>query len=216
MLKKNKYFFTCFFIYLLAGLGLLLFFDKGKVEVFINQFHISVLDYFFQYITHLGDGLFAVVFILAITLFWKVYYGILAAVCFAVSTLVVQGLKRLVFEETLRPSKFFEGTLDLYYIEGLEIHSNFSFPSGHASGAFTLFAVLAFVSGRPVIQVVCFVIAFLVGFSRMYLLQHFFIDTYFGALLGVLFTVLSYIYVENNTNLGESLRLKQPLIKMSR
>lgn len=198
--------------YLLVGMFILLMVEKGEVEVWINQFHAPFFDYFFQYITHLGDWLFAVLFILGLALFWKLYYAILTTICLVTSTLVVQMLKRLVFEDVLRPSKFFEGIMELYYIEGIEIHTHFSFPSGHTSGAFTLFTVLTLLVKKPGIQLLCFFLAFLVGVSRMYLLQHFFIDTYFGTLLGVLFTLLSYFYVQNNTNLKYSPKLQKPII----
>ena len=39
-------------------------------------------------------------------------------------------------------------------------------------------------------------IAFLVGFSRIYLTQHFLIDVLFGALIGSLIALLTHTYLE--------------------
>lgn len=215
LFKIHRYFFALTLLYLIAGAFLILLIPKGQIEIYINNFHNTFLDYVFQGITFLGDGIFSVIFILLI-FSRSIYLGIVAGSAMIITTIITQGLKHLVFADALRPYKFFEATLHLYYIEGLHINSYFSFPSGHTSGAFTVFFFFAMISRKPYVDIVCFIIAAMVGLSRMYLLQHFFIDTYFGALIGIVFTFLTYIYFQYFTSLELKPALNRPLFSKYR
>jgi membrane-associated phospholipid phosphatase len=200
-------------LYITIGFFILVFIPKGEVEKFINSFHNSFLDQFFLIITELGNGavLSAIIFLL---FFKKIYYGILSATCFLTSTLIVQSVKRYAFPDAPRPLRFFEPNIHLHYVDGLEIHSYFSFPSGHTSGAFTMFCLLAILMRKKYGDILFFTIAFMVGFSRMYLLQHFFMDTYFGAIFGVLATILVYYIMQYKTSLSSNSLLDKPIYKI--
>ena len=211
LIKQHKIFFLLTFFYIVAGAWIITTVPKGKLELFINYHHHPWLDTLFQLVTHLGDGLVSVIFLVLI-FFRNRYLGLVSTLCFIVTTIITQGLKRLVFEDIVRPRKFFEGTKDLYYIDGLDIHSNFSFPSGHTSGAFTVFFFLAFITRRNFTDLIFFALSFLVSLSRIYLMQHFFIDTYFGALIGIVFTFLIYCYFEMFTNLKNHPKFNRPLL----
>ncbi|MDH5599438.1 MAG: phosphatase PAP2 family protein, partial [Cyclobacteriaceae bacterium] len=50
-----------------------------------------------------------------------------------------------------------------------------------------------YASKNKYISALSFILALTVGFSRVYLLQHFFVDIYFGAILGVIATVMAVI-----------------------
>lgn len=215
LIRIHKYFFLLTIFYLTTGALLLYFIPKGQIEIFINHYHEAWLDYFFQGITFLGDGIFSTLIVIVL-LFRNIYLGIVSASSIIFTTIVTQGLKRLVFADALRPYKFFESTLHLYYVKGIEIHSYFSFPSGHTSGAFTIFFILALISRKPFVDVLCFCIAALVGLSRMYLLQHFFIDTYFGALIGITGTLLLYCAFQYMTTWKSNPALNRPLLKQSK
>jgi membrane-associated phospholipid phosphatase len=213
ILRNNKAFFICMSLYVITGFFILTLIPKGEVEKFINSYHNDFLDHFFLIITELGDGtvLSLVIFLL---FFKKIYYGILSTACFLASTFVVQLTKRFAFPDSPRPLRFFEPTIHLHYVDGLEIHSYFSFPSGHTSGAFTIFCLLAIFIGKKHTDVVFFFLAFLVGFSRMYLLQHFFMDTYFGAIFGVATVCLIYYIFQFKTNLSTNSMLDRPIYKI--
>ena len=60
----------------------------------------------------------------------------------------------------------------------------FSFPSGHTAAAFVMATLLAYFV--PMLTIVVFLWAFLVGFSRIYLGVHYPTDTLAGMILGVL------------------------------
>ncbi|MFN3403269.1 MAG: phosphatase PAP2 family protein [Cytophagaceae bacterium] len=182
------------------------------MEIFINKYHDTFLDYLFRGITYLGEGIIPFLIIIII-LNRKVYYGIVAGSALITATVIAQVLKRFVFPEALRPKAFLK-ELDLYFIADLEIHSYFSFPSGHTTGGFTLFTILAIFAKNPYVQFFYFILAFMVGLSRVYLLQHFFIDTYFGAIIGTITAVIVYYFFENYTSLKEKEKLQLPLYKL--
>jgi membrane-associated phospholipid phosphatase len=67
-----------------------------------------------------------------------------------------------------------------------------SFPSGHTCTAFCLFCFLAFILTPRYkwLGLVFFILAMAVGYSRIYLAAHFFLDVYVGSIIGVIFTIL--------------------------
>ena len=64
------------------------------------------------------------------------------------------------------------------------MHGFLSFPSGHTGAAFTGFFLLAAWARDARVAAACFAGAAVAGFSRIYLVQHFFADVYAGALIG--------------------------------
>lgn len=172
-----------------------LFFPKGEFELFINQFHYPELDLFFKYITHLGDGSLLAVLLVAL-LFYNYYLAILTAFTITFQSIIISLFKRWVFVGLERPLAFFDEGVALNLVDGVDVHSSNTFPSGHTATGFALFALLFIVIGnRSVIfSTLLFILAFLIGFSRVYLLQHFVIDAYFGAVFGVLSVVLGLYF----------------------
>jgi membrane-associated phospholipid phosphatase len=211
--KNNKAFFICISVYVLVGFFILIFVPKGEIEKAINSYHNIYLDQFFLFITEIGNGAFLMLVVLLL-FFKKIYYGLLSGICFITSTIFVQTVKRFAFPDSPRPLRFFEPNIPLHYVDGLEIHSYFSFPSGHTSGAFTMFCILAILVKNKYWDIVFFLLAFVVGFSRMYLLQHFFADTYFGAIFGITATLLVYYILQYRSNLSTNTRLDRPIYEI--
>jgi len=119
-------------------------------------------------------------------------YSLLVAVSNILASEFTQLLKHTVFEDALRPKKFFEGVHDLYFVPGVENYSYHSFPSGHSTSAFALYFALTLIVEDKFMKGVFFTIALLVGYSRVYLSQHFFGDIYAGSLIGVIITLITY------------------------
>ena len=96
-----------------------------------------------------------------------------------------------------RPVAFFDESIHLNFVDGVDVHSSNTFPSGHTATAFALFALLyiALNNRSIIISTSLFILAFLVGLSRVYLLQHFIVDAYFGAILGVLSVALGLFFM---------------------
>jgi membrane-associated phospholipid phosphatase len=71
-----------------------------------------------------------------------------------------------------------------------------SFPSGHTSTAFTLALLLASIVKKNFWVYFFPVIAFFVGYSRVYLAQHFVTDVLAGIFVGVVSSYLSLLIHE--------------------
>jgi membrane-associated phospholipid phosphatase len=72
-----------------------------------------------------------------------------------------------------------------------------------------LISIVAFVSQNKLSAVPLLIIGALVGYSRMYLGQHFMVDVTIGSLTGILFAIISWIllypfYQKRNKKAGES------------
>ena len=194
--KKNKatVLATYFLVILFSGLALIPFYDKGAIELKINHFHHPILDVFFANITHLGDGLILII-PLAFFIFHKYCYLILFALSSLLHLILVHIGKKWVFGGMPRPAEFFKD-IPFYEVPGVELHHWGSFPSGHTTTAFMLATFLYLVLPKKMkIHWLLMGIAFLVGFSRVYLMQHFLMDVWAGALLGIFSSLISYFIV---------------------
>ena len=73
-----------------------------------------------------------------------------------------------------------------------EAADGYSFPSGHTQSAFGTLGAIAVTSRKRLVQVICIVLAVLVGISRMYIGVHTPEDVLVGALLSVFFIAVLY------------------------
>ena len=199
--RLNPFFYVPYVLALiLGGIGLAIF-NKGDVLLLVNGSHNVFLDYLFSYGTHFGNGLFYVVVILILAVV-KYRYALLGLLCFSITGLLTQFLKKIVFSDYARPRVFFQDQVDLHFIEGVKILSKYSFPSGHTATAFSLFCLLALIVPKNGYGMLFIAMALIGGISRIYLVQHFFVDVYFGSILGVLITTGIYYYVERSARLN--------------
>lgn len=196
-IKPKKRYSKLYFpsIYTLIALLLCLYFFQyhGKINSFllINQLHHPITDSFFKYFTNLGDGimwlfLFVATYFIAKKKIWIV------ATNFIISTLFAQGLKRLFFYNELRPSALVESGYDLHFVEGVKMYMQHSFPSGHTTTVFAVaFTIILLLKKKNKLKYLVIAVAFLVAYSRVYLAQHYVIDTIAGAFLGICSTFTS-------------------------
>jgi membrane-associated phospholipid phosphatase len=122
--------------------------------------------------------------------------------------LLVQIAKRFIWFEAPRPKVFFDKLPDIHYVSDVHLNASHSFPSGHTAGAFALFMALALISKRPVWQMLFLITALLVGYSRLYLSQHFPIDVVVGSVIGTVSALLSYSWFIDSSMKGLDMSLK--------
>ncbi len=188
---KTVHWFTALY-FVLGGL-LLVSTVHGDLVLWLNDRHTTFGDFFFKYWTHLGDGSLLAIVALGYLFFnYHKFFTFLIAIVF--QTIFVHILKQWLFAGEPRPKLFFEDQIDvLNFVEGVNVRSFDAFPSGHTASAFTLAFFLILIIKSTWLRVLIFFSAVLVGVSRMYILQHFARDVYFGSLFGILSVVLAYM-----------------------
>ncbi|MEX0966253.1 MAG: phosphatase PAP2 family protein [Bacteroidia bacterium] len=195
VIHDHPFFFYPYFLLLLFTAIAMGFYDYKEMFFSIHGLNAPFWDDFFYYGTYLGDGLLSF-FVAAMLLFVRYRLAIAAGITFIITGIVAQLLKNFVFEGRHRPFRVLTEAPDFNVIEGLELHSYHSFPSGHTATGFAIFAFLALVIKRPPVSILCFLIAVMVGYSRIYLGQHFFVDVYAGSVVGVTCAILGYWFLE--------------------
>ena len=174
-----------------TGILILVLGKNGSFQL-INSNHNETADQFFKYFTHYGDGLMWTP--LGIYCFFyrrKYFIAVVAAVL--ISTILAQFLKRVVYPDELRPFGYLSETFPVHMIDGVIMRKAHSFPSGHATTAFTMALVVAYMINKKSWSVVLPLFAFLAGYSRVYLGQHFPTDIFAGMCIGIISAILSLI-----------------------
>ena len=68
-----------------------------------------------------------------------------------------------------------------------------SFPSGHATTAFAMALIMAYIINRKAWSVILPLLALIAGYSRVYLAQHFPTDIFAGMCIGIVSSILSLL-----------------------
>lgn len=188
---EGKWFLTPCFVLAILVAALLLYLPKGDEIVFIHTQQTHALNVFFRVVTSLSEWPITII-ILIFSIIHGLNKGVLLTLTTLLNAVLVTTLKKGVFAGYVRPALFFEGKLALNFVPGVEIYKYNSFPSGHTAAAFALFFMMSLLVKDKRLSLVFFLVATLVGFSRVYLLQHFLVDVYFGAILGAVVAVFCW------------------------
>lgn len=159
----------------------------GKPEFFLllNGNLGTIADKAFTYITYLGDGAIWIPIAVFILLMRR-KYTILLLGSIVYSTIFAQIPKHFFFNGIPRPTKLIADWSTIHIVPGVYLNSVDSFPSGHtttASSVFLLFCLL--IPKKWIIPVGCLYM-YLVGYSRIYLAQHFPLDVGAGMIGGII------------------------------
>lgn len=174
-----------FLVYSLIPISLIFsLIPKGNLELWTNQFHLPVFDFFFLYWTNLGDGILFLWLIPILTL-KRLSYGIFMCINALLQGIVIGLCKHGIFKGIPRPVEYLQGT-DFYQVPGLNLHHWNSFPSGHTATAMGIATGLMIIFHKDHrLKNAILLTGLLVAFSRVYLMQHFYIDVLVGSLVGI-------------------------------
>ncbi len=151
------------------------FYGKNELFLLLNTNLGTPADLFFQFCTFMGDGVWWLAVLLLFVVFRKKYLPLLIS-SFAVSELIIQLFKSILFPNTPRPTKAIIDLTQIHTVKGVELHTIGSFPSGHTTAAFCFFLLATLVINKKWIVPVGFIYAISVAYSRVYLAQHFPVD----------------------------------------
>lgn len=198
ILTNNRLFFILFLIWVVFWAVLQLLFTPTEIMFWINRHHNSLSDSFFRYVTLLGEdtvwlGMF---FYFA---FEKYVKGIEKNQ--AIKVLLISWLSKVLVSVSLknifnypRPIEVYQHSSQaIHLVDGVTMHHWQSFPSGHTMTAFAFACVCLFVLKNIRLAMIYLLVAMLVGYSRMYLFQHFPRDVFAGGVLGVGVVVIVFI-----------------------
>jgi membrane-associated phospholipid phosphatase len=182
---RGKYFFA-------AGIGLivlaflwLLMVPLVHPTLWANRLHKPELDIFFSWCSYLGEWPL-ISFSIGFAMLKQPRLGIWFGLCFLLELFIVQGLKFGLNE----PRPIQELGKLLFEVPGSPIAAWRSFPSGHTAGAFTALGFFAIISKHRIVEIICSILAALVGFSRLYLGQHYLHDVAAGICIAMFIWLL--------------------------
>ncbi len=150
-----------------------------QILYFINEFHFEILDKIMILITHMGTkGIFWILVGVILLLFKKTRKCGLTVLIALLFSLIVGNilLKNIVARP--RPC-WIDETINML----IAVPKDYSFPSGHTFASFAA-AVSVFLYYKKA-GTAAIILAFLIGFSRLYLFVHFPTDVLSGAVLGI-------------------------------
>ena len=158
---------------------------------FLSQFRTDGGDILFQLITYTAQELFVVGIIC--WLFWcsNKRLGYTLGFSYFTSGLLVQGLK-ITFRI---PRPWILDSSFQPVASAVPGATGYSFPSGHTQSITALFGTAALHFRKHLHQILCFVVIFLVGFSRMYLGCHTPKDVIVSFSLSFLCVIFCYHYI---------------------
>jgi membrane-associated phospholipid phosphatase len=194
ILNQKKHFFLSFLFYLIIAILILLLIGNKEFSQLVNAFSSPILDKFFYFITYLGDGVFAALFIVFLFLL-RLNLGFVSLFSILIPGLTTQVLKRFCFPSIPRPSVVFNNFIESenwHLIDGVDLHSYFSFPSGHTTTIFSICCLSIILIKNKFYHLPILFLGILTGFSRIHLSQHFLIDVFVGSIVGCLGTLLVY------------------------
>jgi membrane-associated phospholipid phosphatase len=195
ILAGNRLFFGLWLLFFAVGLFFLLTLGKAASFVDLNAYHRTTLDTVFIWVTFLGNGVFSIVVFVIFLLQRRWSQATQVMVAVLLSALVAQILKNLF--SMPRPKQFFAPGQYHYFIDGVTGLGFASFPSGHTTSVFALATLLAIFTKNPKAKIAFLLSGIAVGYSRIYLGQHFLGDVLTGSCIGTFTAVLvHWLFVE--------------------
>ena len=192
ILKNNLPFFIPYAFIWLCILVIVLTTTKLEQMTFINSLNSTFGDWFFYGATQLGEVWFWGVTII-LFLFVRYDKSLIFSTSLVLSTLLSSSLK--LFFDTLRPMAFFKDLKqNWHFVDGVKINIHQSFPSGHTTTAFAIFTLIMLFAKNRNWGYACVTLAWLAGYSRCYLFQHFPVDVLGGATIGMMSSLMVYIW----------------------
>lgn len=198
---------------LFIAFGCLVFFGiaKGTLVQYFATWHNPGLDKFFLITTRFGEEV-ALIPALLILFFkvpftmkekWRMMLKII--VCLVGMFVVVVVLKQFVFDFD-RPFKYFqEQGIVLAEVLGMKLNSHHSFPSGHTATAFFgWYLVFHLLFQGSKLRHLWLIVALMVGFSRIYLGQHFLQDVWAGAVIGFFAAYIAFHWIKSTENVAKN------------
>ncbi|MGZ3752997.1 MAG: phosphatase PAP2 family protein [Mucilaginibacter sp.] len=169
--------------------------SREEIYYAVNHNYNAFYDEIAPYVTDLGNGWTAVA-ISAVLILFSYRKALIVVTAWAITAIAAQ-IAKFIFDAP-RPKMYFKDQLSrIHFVKGVDILSFHSFPSGHTVTAFSLAVIFTYWSKNKALGPVFLLLAIMVGYSRMYLSEHFFEDVTVGSVIGVIITVMWLYWLDN-------------------
>lgn len=187
MIQQIRLFFIIYLILLCCCFVVKILFSKEQIYFAVNSHYSNWADTLAPYFTDLGLGWTTIV-ISAILALFSYRKSFILVTSYVVTSLTAQVIKHIVGAD--RPKLYFQNQLSrIHFVKGMYIDMHNSFPSGHTVTAFSTALVLTYFAKNKKWGFIFLIMAVLIGYSRMYLSEHFFEDVTAGSAWGVFVTI---------------------------
>ena len=191
----SSIFFWIIILFWIISFILILSSNQLELHKQLNGFNSSFLDTIVPYATHIGDGGFAILLVLVL-FFVNKKHSLFLLFSFLISSGITQLLKQVVFPHVMRPIHYFQNEEGFHLVKDVVMHTQNSFPSGHATTCFAIFTTLVlFWKENLRLQAIFALSAILFALTRVYLSQHFLEDVLAGSFIGTFTALFIGIYL---------------------
>lgn len=203
ILRNHPLFFTLFFLWLIVLAVLQIIYSPTELMFWVNQHNSPLLDTLFYYITLLGeDGFWLLPLMVYLYQYFKERKDVKNKAIMLIIIWITKGIVSVALKNLFnlpRPMEVFEHSGRVIHVmQGLEIHHWQSFPSGHTFTAFAFACYFMLLAKNKFWGFLWLALAMLVGYSRVYLFQHFPRDVFAGSILGVAVTLGVALLLKKN------------------
>jgi membrane-associated phospholipid phosphatase len=193
--RRIKWLIIPYLLILCICLIIKLAWPRETIYFTVNGINNPIGDFLAPFVTDLGNGWTAIALSIILLLF-SYRKAFILATAYAVTSITAQIIKYIFAAP--RPKLYFKDQLThIHFVKGVDILSANSFPSGHTVTAFSAAVVFTYWSKNKVWGLIFLLIAVMVGYSRMYLSEHFFEDVIAGSIIGVFLTVTWLYWLDN-------------------
>lgn len=198
MLKEEKFInkkslITLSSTFALLGALVIILWKSQEITLYLVSVESVFLKKVFYITNFLGEPLFHIITGLLLLLL-NVRKGMILSAILIINSLLVVTMKFIASQP--RPYSVFSENnwLDQINIPGTItiLTDDTSFPSYHSAGAFAMITFFILTTRRKFPVLLLFAAAILTAVGRVYFFQHFFIDIYFGALIGIAVSYACY------------------------
>lgn len=192
-IKQQGYFLGLYAVFFAALGCALLICSKPGLHLFMSGYHTPAADIFFRHYTSLCQWAPYVIGVLLV--FHRFSSSLLMLLAQGVTAIIIYFAKE--FYHAYRPVRWFATYMpdvQLTLVDGVNMHTTYSFPSGHSAAFFAMFFVLSIVTPDRKWQIIYCLLAIIGCYSRVYLSQHFCLDIWAGSLIGIISVMLLLIW----------------------
>lgn len=193
VISRARYFMIPWLLFIIVGGIILCVYPKAAIHLAVNAHNNSFLDVIMPWVTLGADG-WTIIAACLLMFAWNRRAAIFICLACLLPSAVTWLLKSTFFYGEPRPKWYFTFAEkhDLHYVPGVENWLYDSFPSGHTTVGFAFFFAIALCLRIKKRAFLFFLAALSIGYSRIYLSQHFLLDVYFGSIIGTIVTLIIF------------------------